>query len=493
MWRLLGDCGERNLKGAWKTLGQRLGLLGWPIFTILGESSMSPTAVKTTLSHDDLEGVLKSLTKANTAFVAIYPGEIADRQPVHTVYGGAQLFVPDRTVRMGKSALATLKQYTKDPMDFLDAIDPMHDFDEEFAQKLWDRVVKKLETEPVEDFRIDFEDGYGNRPDEEEDGHAVAAAQAVAQGQKDGTLPPFIGIRLKPFNEELKRRSLRTLDLFVTALHEATAGKIPQPFYITLPKITVPEQASALSVVIDKLEDRLGLDRHTFQVELMVETPQAIFAHDGKVPLLAMIEALSGRCRAAHFGTYDYTAGCQITAEYQDMLHPACDFARSVMQVALAGTGIWISDGATNILPVAPHKGDLTTEEQEENWEAVRQAWSLHYEHNQHSLMKAYYQGWDLHPGQLPTRYAAIYSFFLSGMGAAGERLKNFVAKAAQATLVGDVFDDAATGQGLLNFFLKALNSGAVTQQEVTDATSLTLEELQTRSFLKILEGRTKA
>lgn len=106
--------------------------------------------------------------------------------------------------------------------------------------------------------------------------------------------------------------------------------------------------------------------------------------------------------------------------------------------------------------------------------------------------MKAYYQGWDLHPGHLPTRYAAIYSFFLSGMGAAGERLKNFVEKAAQATLVGDVFDDAATGQGLLNFFLKALNSGAVTQQEVTEATSLTLEELQTRSFLKILEGRTK-
>lgn len=453
---------------------------------------MSQTAVKTTLTDDELKGINESLTKANTAFVSVYPGEIADRQPVHTVYGGAQLFVPDRTVRMGKSALQTLKEYTKSPMDFLDAIDPMHDFDEEFAQKLYDRVVKKLETEPVEDFRIDFEDGYGNRPDDEEDGHAVAAAQAVAQGKKDGTLSPFIGIRLKPFNEELKRRSIRTLDLFVTALHEATGGDIPQPFYITLPKITVPEQAEALSDIMDKLEEKLKLKKHTFQVELMIETPQAIFSHKGKVPLMKMVKALNGRCRAAHFGTYDYTAGCQITAEYQDMLHPACDFARSVMQVALAGTGIWISDGATNILPVPPHKGDLTEEQQEENWDAVRNAWALHYDHNQHSLMKAYYQGWDLHPGHLPTRYAAIYSFFLSGMGAAGERLKNFVAKAAQATLVGDVFDDAATGQGLLNFFLKALNSGAVTQQEVTEATSLTLEELQTRSFLKILEGRTK-
>ena len=131
---------------------------------------------------------------------------------------------------------------------------------------------------------------------------------------------------------------------------------------------------------------------------------------------MKMVKALKGRCRAAHFGTYDYTAGCQITAEYQDMPHPACDFARSVMQVALAGTGIWISDGATNILPVAPHKGDLTEEQLEENNDAVRNAWALHYDHIQHSLMKAYYQGWDLHPGHLPTRYAAVYSFFLSGL-----------------------------------------------------------------------------
>ena len=453
---------------------------------------MSQTALQTTLNSDDTKSIFEGLAKANRSFVSIYPGEIADRQPVHTVYGGAQLFVPTEPERMGKSALKTLKAFTTGPMDFLDAIDPMHDFDEEFAQKLYDRVVAKLENEAVEDFRIDFEDGYGNRPDAEEDGHAVAAAQAVAQGHKDGTLSPFIGIRLKPFNEELKARSVRTLDLFVTALNEATGGNIPQPFYITLPKITVPEQAEALSELMDKLEERLGLKKHTFQVELMIETPQSIFSAKGKVPLMKMVKALKGRCRAAHFGTYDYTAGCQITAEYQDMLHPACDFARSVMQVALAGTGIWISDGATNILPVAPHKGDLTEEQLEENNDAVRNAWALHYDHIQHSLMKAYYQGWDLHPGHLPTRYAAVYSFFLSGLDSAGERLKNFVAKAAQATLVGDVFDDAATGQGLLNFFLKALNSGAVTQEEVTEATSLTLDELQTRSFLKILEGRTK-
>ena len=448
--------------------------------------------VKTTLTSDDTSGVLDHLAVANKAFAAVYPGEIPDRQPVHTVYGGAQLFKPDRTVRMGKSALETLKAFSDGPMDFLNAIDPLHEHSEEFAKTLYDRVVHKLETEPVEDFRIDFEDGYGNRPDEEEDGHAVAAAQAVAQGAKDGTLPPFIGIRLKPFNEELKARSIRTLDIFVTALNEATNGNIPQPFYITLPKITVAEQASALADLLEALEKKLGIKPDTFEVELMIETPQSIFNSEGSVPLQRMVASLRGRCRGAHFGTYDYTAQCQITAEYQDMLHHACDFARSVMQVALAGTGVWISDGATNVLPVPPHRGDLTPEQEQENREVVRNAWALHYHHVESSLIKAYYQGWDLHPAHLPTRYAAIYAFFLGGLDSAGERLKNFVEKAAQATLVGDVFDDAATGQGLLNFFLKAINSGAVTEEEVTAATTLTKEELETRSFLKILEGRTK-
>ena len=80
------------------------------------------------------------------------------------------------------------------------------------------RVLDKLKREPVEDFRIDFEDGYGNRPDDEEDGHAESAASEVAQGLAAGTLPPFIGIRIKPLSNELHARSLRTLDIFVTAL-----------------------------------------------------------------------------------------------------------------------------------------------------------------------------------------------------------------------------------------------------------------------------------
>ncbi|HYN86716.1 MAG TPA: hypothetical protein VER32_15810, partial [Pyrinomonadaceae bacterium] len=207
-----------------------------------------------------------------------------------------------------------------------------------------------------------------------------------------------------------------------------------------------------------------------------------------------LLEAARGRCTAAHFGTYDYTASCQITAAHQHMTHPACDFARHFMQVSLGSTGVWLSDGATNIMPVPVHRaaagGKLTEQQRAENARAVHRAWALHYEHVRHSLTNAFYQGWDLHPAQLPTRYAAVYAFFLESLEAASERLRNFVEKAAKATLVGDVFDDAATGQGLLNFFLRAVNCGAVTEDEARRLTTLTAEELRSASFVKILKNR---
>ncbi len=160
------------------------------------------------------------------------------------------------------------------------------------------------------------------------------------------------------------------------------------------------------------------------------------------------------------------------------------------MQVALAGTPVWISDGATNIMPVGPHRGDkLTPEQLVENQATIHAGWRLHFNQVRHSLVQGYYQGWDLHPAQLPTRYAALYAFFLEGLPAASERLRNFVAKAAQATLVGDVFDDAATGQGLLNYFLRGVACGAIEEPEAL-ATGLTIDELRGRSFVKILQNR---
>jgi len=216
-------------------------------------------------------------------------------------------------------------------------------------------------------------------------------------------------------------------------------------------------------------------------MELMVETPFSIFDEGGAVSLPALVREGKGRVTAAHFGTYDYTASLGITAAFQHMRHPACDFARSVMQVALAGSGVWLSDGATNVLPVGADRG------------AIHRAWRLHYDDIRHSLGNGFYQGWDLHPAQLVTRYAAVYAFFIESLDAASERLRNFIDKAAQATLVGEVFDDAATGQGLLNFFLRALNCGAVREEEIGSLTGLTLAELRSASFVRIVSGRSSA
>jgi len=428
--------------------------------------------MKTTLTSGILAPIIESLARANAAHDAIFPGESAERQPVHTVYGGAHLFKAETAVTLGSLALDLLRNYAPDPAEFAKCagLD-----DERLAAKVYARTVAKLEREPVEDFRIDFEDGYGNRTDAEEDGHAVSTAQAVARGAGKPGFPPFIGIRIKPFTEALRARAIRTLDLFLTTLLSESGG-VPDTFVVTLPKVTVPEQVTALARLLETMESSHGLRAGSLRLELMIETPQSIIDASGSVAIPKLLAAAQGRARGLHFGVYDYTASCNITAEHQTMLHPACDFARHVMQVSTASRGLMLSDGATNILPVA-RQGN------------VQKAMRLHFEHVQRSLMHAYYQGWDLHPGQLPTRYAAVYAFFLQSFESAAGRLRNFVEKAAQATLAGDIFDDAATGQGLLNFFLRGINCGAFTEEEAC-ATGLTLEELRSRSFVKILNNR---
>ncbi len=439
------------------------------------------------LKSGDCGPILAALKKANASVAKAFPGETGDRQPVHTVYGGAHLFRSDSLRKLGAAALGALDEYAPDASTFARALGLQP---AALADTIRARVVEKLRREPVEDFRIDFEDGYGNRPDEEEDGHAQSAAEEVAKGLAAGTLPPFIGIRIKPMSRELHARSLRTLDLFVTALVRASRNLLPPNFVITIPKLMAPAQVLAVARTCDALERRLSLrPAGVLKLELMIETPQSILAPDGSSPLRALVAAGRGRVTAAHFGTYDYTALCGITASWQHMRHDACDFAKHMMQVALAQTGVWLSDGATNIMPVAPHRGSTTEEQRRENLQTVHHAWQVHFDDVTHSLVNGFYQGWDLHPAQLPSRYAALYAFFLSARPAATARLRHFVEKAAQATLVGDVFDDAATGQGLLNFFVRGLNSGALTLEEARE-TGLTLDELQSRSFLKILEAR---
>lgn len=460
--------------------------------------------------------IFGDLKIANTTFNKIYRGDREDRQPIHTVYGGANLFKSNTTDVLGGVALKSLLHYAPNFMEFGKAFqlqghellpsdgkaqeelfmelnrlsdEDLKNHPSGFSYRIYKKVIAKLESEGVEDFRIDFEDGFGNRSDKEEDETAVNAGEQVAKGIEDETLSPFIGIRIKPFTEELKDRGLRTLDLFLTTLLTETNGKLPNNFVVMLPKVTIPEQIIAMVSFFEIIEEQFNLETGSLKMEIMVETTQSIIDHSGTNPLYRFILASKGRCIATHFGTYDYTASNNITARYQEMDHDVCDFAHYMTKVALNHTGVWLSDGATNTMPIGPHRGDLTDAQELENKEVVHRAWLKGYQHIRHSLYKGLYQGWDLNPAQLPMRYAAVYAFFLESYDDAVLRLKTFVEKAARATLIGDTFDDAATGQGLLNYFLKALNSGAITEEEVL-ATGLTLDEIRTRSFAKILKGR---
>ncbi len=434
------------------------------------------------------ESILSELGKANQAFQKIYPGDRPERQPVHTVYGGADLFRADSAKKMGQVAMTALNTYAPDSATFANAMGLT--VSDALASTIYDKVVQKLETEPVEDFRIDFEDGFGNRSWEEEDATAEQAAREVAKGMEAGSLPPFIGIRIKPFTEDLKERGARTLDIFMSTLAEVSNGKLPDNFVVMLPKVTIPEQVAALVQLFELLEENTSLAAGSLKCEMMVETTQSMIDSDGQNPLRKYMLASKGRMIATAFGTYDYTASNNITAKYQDMGHGVCDFAHYIMKVSLGSTGIWLSDGATNVMPIGPHRGDnLSQAQEDENTDVVHRTWKQAYDHTRHSLWKGLYQGWDLHPAQFPSRYAAVYSFFLESYEDALHRLKTFVERAARATLTGEVFDDAATGQGLLNYFLTGLNCGALSDEQVL-ATGLTIEEIQTRSFLKILEGR---
>src|SRR3982074_2092198 len=185
---------------------------------------------QTTLSEQTLRDLAARLKAQNDAFPRQYPGESGTRQPVHTVYGGAHLFKSDTTKKLGDPASKTPAQSAPNASTLAEAIG----IDPGVAETVYARVQEKLKREAIEDFRIDFEDGYGIRGDAEEDGHAAQSAQECAKGLKNGTLSPFIGIRIKSLSGELAGRALRTLDLFLSSL----GGKLPPNFVVTPPKLT---------------------------------------------------------------------------------------------------------------------------------------------------------------------------------------------------------------------------------------------------------------
>ncbi|HEY6745183.1 MAG TPA: aldolase [Mycobacteriales bacterium] len=381
----------------------------------------------------------RRLAASDAARAARYPGEPAGRQPVHTVYVPADRVRPGLAAAWGAAALAAV-----DGVDLpaIAGLDPA----------VMPRVLAKLRTEPIEDLRVDAEDGYRGT---DEDADVVAAARALASDA-----PAFVGIRARSLEPATRRRGVRTLDLFLGALSPR-----PGEVLVTLPKVTDADQVTAMVGLLTALEDAHG---HRLGLEVQVETPQAVLGPDGRATAAALVHAAAGRCRGLHHGTYDYTAALGIAAADQAPDHPAAEHAKAVMQVAAAGTGARAVDGSLNRLPVGPDRDA---------------AWRRHATLVTRALRAGFHQGWDLHPAQLPTRYLATYAFFRAGLPAALDRLATYLTATAEAGAAAEarraagaatgagggpaVLDEPATARALAGTLVRALDCGAADDAEV--------------------------
>ncbi|MFI9510730.1 DUF6986 family protein [Nocardia sp. NPDC052566] len=359
---------------------------------------------------------------------ANYPGGDGRAQPIHTAYVPADRVTADTPAEWGRAATELLDtQHAL--LAELDGTDSL--------RAVWQR----LGQDPIQDLRIDFEDGYGFRADDEEDAAATAAGTVLAGWAKAGG-PASYGIRMKGLAGAERRRALRTLELVLESL-----GGVPEGFVFTVPKIRAAQQVSAIVALCEGLERGHGLADGTLRFELQIESPQAIIAADGTAPIATMLRLAAGRCAGLHFGTYDYTAACGVAAPDQALDHPAADFAKSVMQVAAAQTGVWVCDGSTQIVPDTDPEFALRN----------------HHRLVSRSLQRGYYQGWDMHPGHLITRWLATYDFFRRAIDVAVPRLQAYLARRS-----GGVMDEPATAEALAATVLRGLNCGARTAGELT-------------------------
>ena len=395
------------------------------------------------------------LADVDAALERTYPGDPGTRQPVHTVYVPADRVTPDLSQRWGGAALEVLEAHLATP----ERVARVLGVEEDLAAAVLPLVREKLAREPVEDLRIDYEDGLGVRDDAGVDAAVDSGADALLAMLDAGTAPPFTGIRFRSLEAETRRRGLRTLDLFLARL--AAAGPLPEGFVVTLPKVTAVEQVGAMVTACEHVESAHALAAGSVRFEIQVETPQSILTPDGRCAVGPMITAAAGRCTGLHYGTYDYSASLGIAAGEQSMEHPAADHAKAVMQVAAAGTGVRLSDGSTNVLPV----GDDA---------AVQAALALHARLVRRSLGRGFYQGWDLHPAQLPTRYLATFAFYRAGLGRALARLAAYTTGDTSTGFL----DEPATARALAWFVARGTDCGAVAADEVAAGAGLDLAAL---------------
>ncbi len=392
--------------------------------------------------EDALARLDSLLTDVDAMLAARYPGDRGAGQPVHTVYVSAAEAGPATVIEWGATALELLDRH---PAVFAELGD----------ETVLAMVRDRLRTAPIADLRLDFEDGYGRRADEVEDADATRAGDTLR------TLGiGRCGIRIKGLTAADRRRSVRTLELVLDA-------GVPAGFVFTVPKLRAAEQVTATVWLCEALEQAHGLPAGTLRFELQIESPQAVLGADGTATVARALHLADGRCAGLHYGTYDYSAACGIAPQQQALDHAVADHAKAVMQTAAAQTGVWVADGSTQVFPVG-------TDEQ------VAYSIRRHHRLVTRSLERGYYQGWDMHPGHLATRWLASYSFFRAALTAAAPRLQAYLDRRG-----GAIVDEPATAEALATVVLRGLDCGAFDVDDVAtlapDASLSVLRDLKDR------------
>ncbi|MEU8178727.1 aldolase [Microbispora hainanensis] len=390
--------------------------------------------METTLTGPDgLDGLLDGFAGTHDEQLARFPVREPAWQPVHTVYVPADRVTAEIVQQWRHAATDLLHRLLFTPAELA----ALFELDPELAQPVHDRVRRKLHAEPIEDLRIDFEDGYGVRSPEEEDGHAESAAAAVAAMHEAGTLPRRWGLRVKSFADGDPLRSVRTLDGFLTGVVRR-AGRLPDGFTVTFPKVLMEDYLHQFARCLEALERGLRLPPGTLRFEMQVEAPQTVLMLQRSADL---VPSLCGRLAAAHFGVFDYTAALGLPPDQQRLDHPACDHARHVMQTALSGTGVELSDGSLAAAPAS---------------EAAADVHALLHRHSalvSHSLAHGFYQGWDMHPSHLVSRFATVYAFHLTCYEKYADRVRAWQERRAAS---GGLLDEPATIRTLIAALARA-------------------------------------
>jgi citrate lyase beta subunit len=377
---------------------------------------------------------------------ARYPGDGATNQPVHTVYVSAADATVDIPAEWGGAAGELLDTHHGLLVDL-------------GGEDAVEAVRRRLASTPIQDLRVDFEDGYGRRPDDVEDRDARRAGHTLAALGTD-----LCGIRIKGLTSAERKRAIRTLELTLDA-----AGTVPSGFVFTVPKVRAAEQATAAVWLCEALEQAHGLPDGTLRFELQIESPQAILGADGTATVAKALHRSDGRCLGLHYGTYDYSAACGIVPQQQALDHPVADHAKAVMLAAAAQTGVRVVDGSTQVIPAG-------TSEQ------IRSAILRHHHLVTRSLERGYYQGWDMHPGHLVTRWLATITFFRAALVTAAPRLQAYLDRRG-----GVIVDEPATAEALAAVVLRGLGVDAFTLDDVLavapDADITVLRKLKERTL----------